>query len=83
MYLALNTKNRYCTITAMQMHRILMRSKIFINESLVKKKKINIKTNPTVDVVFFAFSSGVSSPMASPEVPLRLRLMIKILLRLD
>lgn len=64
------------------MRRILMRSKIFINESLVKKK-INIKTNPTVDVVFFAFSSGVSSPMAAPEVPLRLRLMVKILLRLD
>lgn len=82
MYLALNTKNRYCTIIAMQMRRILMRSKIFINESLVKKK-INIKTNPTVDVVFFAFSSGVSSSMASPEVPLRLRLMVKILLRLD
>lgn len=82
MYLALNTKNRYCTLIAMQMRRILMRSKIFINESLVKKK-INIKTNPTVDVVFFAFSSGVSSPMAAPEVPLRLRLMVKILLRLD
>lgn len=82
MYLALNTKNRYCTIIAMQMRRILMRSKIFINESLVKKKN-NIKTNPTVDVVFFAFSSGVSSPMAATEVPLRLRLMVKILLRLD